>query len=309
MTLPILDPQIQAILDESVATVPVTEIPVAQARSEYEALCKEQWGELDEMHAIENLEADGIPIRVYRPSDKARSMALIYFHGGGWVVGSLDSHDGPCRAFAKTADIVVISVGYRLAPEHPFPAPLEDAWSATQWIYNNAFDLNIDAERIGVGGDSAGATLATVVAGRGRDHQVPLALQLLLYPVIDHRCNTSSYSLFSQGYGLTRDAMRWYWQQYLGGAETTNPEASPSLAENVQGLPRAIVVTAEADILRDEAEGYAQRMFLSTVETEGYRYDGMIHGFLRMAGKVDRSRTAYDELAESIKAMLGKGGR
>lgn len=307
MTLPILDPQIQALLDESAATVPVDQIPVEQARAEYEQLCKAQWGELDELHSIEDMEADGVPIRVYRPSEDERAMALVYFHGGGWVIGSIESHDGPCRRLAKSAGIVVVSVGYRRAPEHRFPAPLEDAWTATQWVYNHAPDLGIDAEKIGVGGDSAGATLATVVARRGRDHQLPLALQLLLYPVIDHMCSSSSYSLFSQGYGLTRDAMRWYWKQYLGDTEATTPDASPALAENLQGLARAIVVTAEADILRDEAEGYAQRMFLSTVETEGYRYDGMIHGFMRMAGKVDRSRKAYDELAESIQAMLAKG--
>ena len=138
---------------------------------------------------------------------------------------------------------------------------------------------------------------------------MPVALQLLLYPVINNACDTPSYSLFSEGYGLTRDGMQWFWQQYLGDGDGSNPDVSPSKAGDLRRLPRAIVVTAEADVLRDEAESYAQRLFLSTVETEGYRYDGMIHGFLRMAGKVERSNAAYEELAESIRTMLAKGWR
>ena len=248
--------------------------------------CKEQWGELDEMHAVEDLDAEGVPLRVYRPVETDEpSMALVYFHGGGWVVGSIETHDGPARAIAKRAGIVVVSVDYRLAPEHPFPAALDDAWTATQWVSNHADELGLDADRIGVGGDSAGGNLAAVVARRGRDHAVPIALQLLLYPVINHAFDTPSYSFFSQGYGLTRDGMQWYWDQYLGGADGEHQDASPSQAPDLRRLPRAIVVTAEADVLRDEAEAYAQRLFLSTVETEGYRYDGMIHGFLRMAGE------------------------
>jgi len=311
MALPTLDPQIQELLEEQAAAgvPPVNELPLEEARANYEQVCKEQWGELEELHEIEDTDADGVPVRIYRPTEADRSMALVYFHGGGWVVGSIDSHDGPCRALAKRAGIVVVSVGYRLAPEHRFPAALEDAWTATQWVYNHAADLKLDSQRIGVGGDSAGGTLAAVVARRGRDYNARLALQLLLYPVTDHMCNTESYSMFSEGYGLTRDAMRWYWQQYLGDADGANPDASPLELKELNGLPRAIVVTAEVDVLRDEAEAYAQRLFLSAVETEGYRYDGMIHGFLRMAGKVERSNKAYDELAESITAILAKGAR
>jgi acetyl esterase/lipase len=236
-------------------------------------------------------------------------MALVYFHGGGWVTGSIATHDGPCRALARSSGVVVVSVDYRLAPEHPFPAAVDDAWTATQWVSNHAEELKLDADRIGVAGDSSGGNLAAVVARRGRDHAVPLALQVLLYPVISASADTPSYSFFSEGYGLTRDGMRWYWEQYLGDGDGTSPDASPSQTDDLRRLPRAIVVTAEADVLRDEAEAYAQRLFLSTVETEGYRYDGMVHGFLRMAGKVERSRAAYDELAESITAMLEKTWR
>jgi acetyl esterase/lipase len=309
---PVLDPQIQAVLDEQAAAgvQPAGAVSVEELRAQHVRLAREQWGELDEVHAVEDTDAEGVPIRIYRPVDTDEpSMALVFFHGGGWVTGSIETHDGPARALARRSGVVVVSVEYRLAPEHPFPAGLTDAWTATQWVANHAADLNLDPDRIGVAGDSSGGNFAAVVAARARHHAVPLALQLLLYPMTNNAFDTPSYSFFSEGYGLTRDGMRWYWEQYIGDADGTNPEVSPAQIDDMRRLPRAIVVTAEADVLRDEAEAYAQRLFLSTVETEGYRYDGMIHGFLRMAGKVERSNAAYDELAESIKAMLAKGWR
>jgi acetyl esterase len=313
MAVPVLDPQIEAVIAEMDAegVPPVQELSPEEARAIYAKRCKEQWGALDEMHSVDDIDADGVPIRVYRPVETDEpSMALVYFHGGGWVTGSIETHDGPARAFAKRAGIVVISVDYRLAPEHPFPAAVDDAWAATSWVSSHAEELKLDPDRIGVGGDSAGGTLAAVVARRGRDHAVPIALQLLLYPVTNSSADTPSYSLYSAGYGLTRDGMEWYWKQYLGeGGDGTNPDASPAQVSDLRRLPRAIVVTAEADVLRDEAEAYAQRLFLATVETEGYRYDGMIHGFMRMAGKVERANAAYDELAESITTMLAKTWR
>jgi acetyl esterase len=312
MAPPVLDPQIQAVLDEQLtaASAPNEQQTPDEVRASLAESCRALWGEPDELHSVEDADADGVPVRLYRPVETAEpSMALVYFHGGGWVVGSVEDYDGVTRLLAKETGLRVASVDYRLAPEHPFPAGLEDAWTATQWVSRNAEELKLDPDRIGVGGDSAGGNLATVVARRARDHAVPLALQLLLYPITNNAIDTPSYSFFSEGYGLTRNAMQWYWEQYLNGADGTDPDASPAQEKDLRRLPRAIVVTAEADVLRDEAETYAQRLFLSTVETEGYRYDGMIHGFMRMAGRVERSRKAYDELAESITAMLSKGWR
>jgi acetyl esterase len=313
MSVPDLDPQIIEVLRrmEESGVPPVEELAPEQQRANYEVLAKEQFGEVDEMHAVEDIDAGGVPARVYRPVETDEpSLGLIYFHGGGLVVGSLDTHDGVTRALAKRTPCVVVSVDYRLAPEHPYPAAIQDAWTAARYVSEHASELGLDPERIGVAGDSMGGTLATIVARKGRDAGMPFAAQLLIYPATTSRTDAPSYSLFSSGYGLTRTAMAWYWKQYLGDSDGAgNPDISPASLQDLRRMPRAIVVTAEADVLRDEAEAYAQRLFLAGNETEGYRYDGMIHGFLRMAGVVTRSRQAFDEIAESLKPMLEKGWR
>lgn len=313
MAVPDLDPQISAVLKrlEEAGVPPVEECTPEALRAGFVEAVKATFGPVDEVHSVEDRDVDGVPIRIYRPVETTEpSTALVYFHGGGWVIGSIETHDGITRALAKRAGCVVISVDYRLAPEHQYPGALEDCWKVASWVWANAEELGLDVDRIGVGGDSAGGTLATVVARKGRDVGTPFATQLLLYPVTSQLGDTPTYSLFSFGYGLTRDAMAWYWRQYLGDSDgTENPDISPSSLRDMRRLPRAIVVTAEADILRDEAETYAQRLFLAGVDTEGYRYDGMIHGFLRLPGVVDRSNTALDEIAESLAAALAKGWR
>src|SRR5579872_5523524 len=315
MSVPGLDPQIIEVLrkSEEAGTPAVETLTPEEARANYVKVAKEQFGEVEEMHSVEDRDADGVPIRIYRPVESTDpSMALVYFHGGGWVVGSIETHDGITRALAKRAGIVVISVDYRLAPEHPYPAALQDSWQAARWVLEHAGELGLDPDRIGVGGDSVGGCLATIVARKGRDAGTLFAAQLLIYPTTTSRIETQSYSLYSSGYGLTRDAMRWYWRQYIGEdleSAAAEPDISPAALSDLRRLPRTIVVTAEADVLRDEAESYAQRLFLAGVETEGYRYDGMIHGFLRMAGVVERSNKALDELAESLTPFLARTWR
>jgi acetyl esterase len=313
MSVPELDPQITKVLADAEAAgrPPVQESTPEQVRENLAASFKALFGPADEVHSVEDEDADGVPVRIYRPVEtEEKSTALVYFHGGGFVAGSVEVYDPLTRAFAKRAGCVVISVDYRLAPEHPYPAALDDAWTATKWVSSNAERLGLDEWKIGVGGDSAGGALAAVCARRARDHGIAMACQMLLYPITSSDQNTPSYSLYSEGYLLTRDAMHWYWKQYIGeggndGVE--DPDISPAAERDLRRLPRAIVVTAEADVLRDEAEAYAQRLFISTVETEGYRYDGMVHGFLRMAGAVERSNQAIDEISESLKAALEKG--
>ena len=313
MSVPALDPEIADVLRrlEERGVPPVDSAPVEESRALYEHWAREDFGAVDEVHHVEDRDAEGVRVRIYRPTPTSEpSTALVYLHGGGWVVGSIDTHDGITRGLARRAGCVVVSVGYRLSPEHPYPAPLQDAWTATRWVLEHAEELGLDPDRIGVGGDSAGGTLAAVVARKGRDAGMPLAAQLLIYPVTSSRTDTPSYSLFQSGYGLTRAAMQWYWRQYIGGADgSSDPDISPGALMDLRRLPRAIVVTAEADVLRDEAETYAQRVFLAGNETEGYRYDGMIHGFLRFAGSVERSRKALDEIAESLAPALAKGWR
>ena len=213
-------------------------------------------------------DADGVPVRVYRPTGRAAG-ALVYFHGGGWVVGSLDSHDRLCRTLAARAGATVVSVGYRLAPEHPFPAAVEDAWTATCW----------SAERyrpLALGGDSAGGHLSAVTALRARDRGLPVALQVLVYPVTDRSFDTASYREHGTGLNLTERTMRWFWEQFVHddpppGAEH---EVSPLRATDVGGVAPALVLTAECDPLRDEGEAYANRLSQAGVPTTLTRYDG-----------------------------------
>jgi len=313
MAVPVLDPQIAEVIRKAQegGAPPVESLTPEENRANYEKIAKEQFGPVDEVHSVEDMDADGVRVRVYKPTASTDPQrALVYFHGGGYVVGSLDTHDGIARAFSRRAECIVVSVDYRLAPEHRYPAALEDSWTATKWVIANAETLGIDPDRIGVGGDSVGGALATIVARKGRDAGTPFAVQLLIYPATTCRQDAPSYSMYAFGYGLTRDAMAWYWRQYIGDHDgSTDSDISPAALQDLRRMPRTIVITAEADILRDEGESYAQRTFLAGVDTEGYCYDGMIHGFLRMAGVVDRSNQALSEIAESLKPFLDKTWR
>lgn len=234
-----------------------------------------------------------IKARFYASSDKRNLPLLVYFHGGGWVLCSLDTHDEICRRLAAASGWAVLSIDYRLAPEAKFPAPFEDCYAATLWAVKNATQLGIDPKRVAVGGDSAGGNLAAAVAMAARDRKGPALIhQLLLYPVIDHRFDTASYQKNGSDYFLTTSMMRWFWDQYLSTAEQGGePYASLLRAKDFSHLPAATVITAEYDPLRDEGEAYAARMMEANVTVTLERVEGVFHGFASffgMIGKADR---------------------
>jgi acetyl esterase len=242
--------------------------------------------------------AGELPIRVYTPEGVGPFPAVVYFHGGGFVVGGLDSGDATCRALCHGASCVVVSVAYRLAPEHKFPAATDDCLAVTRWAAAHAAELNADPDRLVVAGESAGGNLAAVTALRLRDEGgPPLCGQLLIYPVTDyHTPPTPSYIANGKGYLLTRAMMVWFWGHYLNHAgEAGHPHASPLRAADLSGLPPALVITAEYDPLRDEGERYAERLQRAGVPTQLSRYDGMIHGFLLLSELFDEGRQAIEE--------------
>jgi len=251
--------------------------------------------------------ADGeIPVRVYTPEGAGPFPVLIYYHGGGWVIGNLDAYDPTCRALTNAARCVVASIAYRLAPEHKFPAAPEDCYAALQWVGANAAAINGDPTRIAIGGDSAGGNLTAVVAQMSRDRGgVRPVYQLLVYPVTDYRYDTPSYRENADGYLLTKDAMVWFWNHYLSSeADGNSPLASPLRAGNFRDLPPALVITAEFDPLRDEGEAYAAKLQDAGVPVTLSRYDGMIHGFFSLGAVLGQGQHAIAEAAARLRAAF-----
>ena len=306
-----LDPEARKFLDQVAAAniqdVPHLSLHEARAQSEVGAL---MLGRPPKVERVDDQTFPGpagpLRIRLTYPEGNGPFPALVYFHGGGWVVGSLATHDHLCRAITNAAGIAVASVDYRLAPENPFPAAVEDAEAATLWIAANAPSLGIDPARLAVGGDSAGATLATVVARRLLDRGgPPLALQLLLYPSTNANFNTPSYLENAEGCMLTRAAMQWYWNQYVPTpSDRLHPDASPLLAPSLANLPPAFLITAGHDPLRDEALAYATRLTQSGVPVQHSHYPGMIHGFLRRYSLFTQGKRALEELAQALTQAL-----
>ena len=229
---------------------------------------------------------------------------VVFLHGGGWVIGNLDTHDTICRAIARRAGAVVVSVDYRLAPEHRFPAALEDSIDATAWVADNAAALGIDARRLVIAGDSAGANMATVVATKARGKGPAIALQVLVYPVTDFTStDTGSHREFGEDHFLTGSLMEWFGEHYLPRAEDkAHTDVSPLLQSDLKGLPPALVMTAECDPLRDEGEAYAKRMQDQGVTVTVTRYAGMIHPFLHFFSVTPGAQKAVDEIAAAVKA-------
>lgn len=262
--------------------------------------------------SVRDVAVDGpagpIPLRIYRPeTDPLGPQPVIVFaHGGGFVFCDLDTHDGFCRAMANGVNAVVVSVDYRLAPEHPAPAAAEDVYAALVWAHANCAELKGDPHRMAVAGDSAGGNLAATVAMAARDRNGPVpAAQVLLYPVVDDDFDTDSYRTFAAGHFNTRAAMQWYWRQYApGGAD--HPLISPARAETLAGLPPAVVVTAGRDPLCSEGDAYAARLEADGVPVTHRRYDDLFHGFLTIAS-LSATQIARKQLWDDLVDTLGIG--
>lgn len=306
-----LDPQAKAFLEplNAVEMPPLDTLAPDELRSSFGAL-----GAMSETVPVASVEDRSFPgpagdvgIRIYRARREGVLPALVYFHGGGFVVCDLDSHDGLCRELANASECCVISVDYRLAPEANFPAAPEDCYAATCWVTENAASLGIDPERIAVGGDSAGGNLAAVVSILSRERQGPkLCHQLLIYPVTNHDFETDSYHTNGAGYLLTREMMIWFWNHYLvDPADGQNPMASPLRAKDLGGLPPATVVTAGFDPLCDEGWAYAKRLSEAGVEVEHQHFPSMFHGFISMGSEIDEANRALAKVSRA----LGRGFR
>ena len=303
-----LDPEAQKLVDALAALnlKPVEDSTPAEARESIRARTA-ALGPFEDVAAVADhlvpVTGGEIAVRVYSPGGPGPHPVLVFYHGGGWVIGDLYTHDGICRSITNAAGCMVASVDYRLAPESRYPVAAEDSYAALVWIVENAARLGIDARRVAVGGDSAGGNLATVVALMARDRGGPaLVQQTLIYPVTNHDFDTPSYHENATGYVLTREAMRWFWHHYLARAEQgKEPHASPLLAPGLAGLPPALVITAGCDPLRDEGEAYAGRLRDAGVPVTLTRYEGVFHGFFRMTRLLTKARAALDEVAGALR--------
>ena len=294
---------------------PVESLTPRQARQAQEARRARAVEELVEVDRVAEWTIPGpggeIPIRVYWPDSAEPLPVVVYFHGGGWVLCDLDSHDAICRALAVGSNCTFVSVGYRLAPEHKFPAAVEDAYAATSWVAEHPARLRCEGQPIAVAGDSAGGNLAAAVTLMAKAEQRPaIAFQMLVYPITNHGFETRSYRENGEGYYLTRAAMQWYWRHYLSGAgEGESPYASPLRAEDVTGLPTALVITAEFDPLRDEGEAYGRRLADAGVPVTIRRFDGMFHGFFGRASLLEPARRAQGLATGALRSALHEPSR
>lgn len=245
-------------------------------------------------------------VRIYRPSPNDDLPALVYFHGGGWVLNFLDIYDAELSAIANRSGSVVIAVNYQKAPEHPYPIPFDDCYATYLWVQQNSHLLGINPKKVGVGGESAGGNLAAALALKNRDMKGPrIAYQLLINPCNERDYDTPSYLRYATGYGLSRESMQWFWEQYLQGEEHDNdPYACPTRAKNFSNLPPAIVVTAECDPLKDDGAKYERLLREAGVRTFYKEYEGMIHGFANLGTVTPVAAVALNDCAEIIRTLL-----
>lgn len=281
------------------------ELPIAAVREGFARLwTPELTGPPVPVATVEDRLAGSVPVRIYRPDTARRAALLMYFHGGGWVKGGLGEADAFCRRLAHSTGRITVAVAYRLAPEHPFPAALDDVWAATSWAFAHAAELGGSTAGFAVCGESAGGNLAAVVAQLAHTAAaVSIDRQILLQPVTDLTLSFPSIAMPETECLVPRADLAWYYRQYAGAdADPREPRLSPLWARDLDGLPPALIIAAEYDSLRDEAEAYAHRLQAAGVEAHYRCYPGMVHGFLQMAGLVQEAQRAIDEIA----AFLGR---
>ncbi len=303
-----MDPQVRQFLDQLAAENPPGWETMSPAEARDTFL---KFGELfgpreDVADVADRTVANSVRVRVYSPDGNGPFPVVMYFHGGGWVIGDLETHDPLCRRLCNRSGCAVVAVDYRRAPEHKYPAALHDCFNATKYVAEHAAEFNADPRRIAVAGDSAGGNLAAAVTLKARDEQgPPIRYQLLIYPITDRDFETESYRQFAEGFGLTRAAMKWFWQCYLAReSDGRQPLASP-LSADLSGLPGACVVTAEYDVLRDEGRAYAEKLSDAGVDARHMHCEGVIHGFFHFCGLFDRGKAAIDELGQLLRRELG----
>lgn len=305
-----LDPQVRALLERAAkAGYPLVHtVAPGEARRMYREMCRSLAPAVPEAAAARDLSFPGpagsVPLRLYRPhaTQNASLPVVVYFHGGGFTIGDLDTHDAACRALSKFARCAVIAVDYRLAPEHKFPAAFEDSVAAVRWTAAHAVELGLDAERIALAGDSAGGNLAAGAALALRGDGPKIALQVLIYPGLDMRGTMPSHAQFAHGYLLEREEILWFLGNYLSDpAQAVDWRASPLLASDHRGLPPASIITAGFDPLRDEGAAYAERLSESGVRVTYECFEGMIHGFITMGGVLAASNHALYRVGQGLR--------
>lgn len=308
-----LDPQAKAILDMMAEQEgpKMSDLPPPEARAMYKAMGQMMEPQDLPIGKVEDRTIPGpggdIPIRLYTPVAADSGLPLIlFFHGGGWVIGDLESHDALCRTLANEVGAKVVAVDYRLAPENKFPAAVEDCYAALKWAEAHAGDIGADANRIAVAGDSAGGNLAAVIAQKAKAEKGPaLAMQLLIYPVTDRVASRQSYVDCAEGFLLEKEGMDWFYDCYMDAdTDPADPALSPLRAADLSGLPPAYVVTAGFDVLRDEGTEYAANLKAAGVPVTHVNYDGMIHGFFNMQNVLAVSKPAIQDAAAALKAAF-----